>query len=592
VDAPTPSGQAERNPARARLGDFLLVFGDPAPPRRGRTEAPWICLERLPGAVLWAQERGSGWAGLPTRAMETAAGKAWLFGELFGDSERHLPSVIADRLPATELNGHFLLLVHHAEGGEWRLLTSRLGTLHAYVARRAQRVAVGTSFGAVAGVASGKRLDWTALSGFFRCGFFPGDLTPFDDVSLLRPARRYVFSPEGELRAAKRYWTWRHTPDAKRDEASAADELGDLLGRVTADLCADGPVALPLSGGLDSRTLAGALPAEADIWTYSYGWGARSIENKIARRIAAARGLPYAGFTLGPYLFERIEQIAAATEGFQDICQCRQAAVRDELAAQAAGVLAGHWGDVWNDRLGWIERRLPSEDEVVDAASAKLTRHGGAALAELLCRGPLGDDPARVVRGIFQRELRALGHLEDLDFRLKAFKTDQWSARSTTASLRMFQAGAFPRLPYYDNRVVDFYATLPTELVAGRRLQIALLQRRAPDLAAIEWQEAGISLARLGWPPAARLAWRGLRKAGRLLTFERVVERNWQVQLLGPAGAVGLERWLLAPGLRVHDALPPTPMRELVARFQRSRDPALGYQISMLLSFSVFLERA
>ena len=51
---------------------------------------------------------------------------------------------------------------------------------------------------------------------------------------------------------------------------------------------------------------------------------------------------------------------------------------------------------------------------------------------------------------------------------------EQWSARWTTASLRMFQSAAFPRLPFYDTRLADFFATVPTPLVAGRRLQIDL----------------------------------------------------------------------------------------------------------------------
>lgn len=574
---------------QGQIGDFLLVFGDETPPRRGRTEGPWTCLERFDSAFLWAQEKQPGWAGMPWRCLETAAGKAWLFGELFGDSLKKLPAIVADRASAAELNGHFLLLVQSAETRDWRLYTSRLGTLHAYVARRSQRVAVGSSFAAVANAASGRRLDWQALAGFFACGFFPGDLTPFDDISILRSARRYVFSEFGELRAAKRYWAWQHQPEVREDR-EVADELGDLLSTVTADLCADGGVALPISGGLDSRTVVGALPPSADVWAYSYGWGRRSIENRIARRIAERRHLPYQSFVIGPYLMAELESITAATEGFQDLTLCRQAAIHEALASQAQSVLGAHWGDVWNDQMGQLD--APADQDLLEVALKKMVRPGGALLADLVCRGPLGDDPSHSLRAVFARELKALGHLEDPDFRLKAFKTDQWSARFTTASLRVFQAAAFPRLPYYDNRIVDFYCRLPSSQVAGRRLQIQLLRRRAPDLAAIEWQAAGTDLFHCHWPPRVLQLWRGLRKVGRVLTFERVIERNWQVQFQGAAGRAGLERHLLRPGLRLHDLLPPTPTRELLQRFYRKPDPALAYQVAMLLSFSVFLERA
>ena len=60
----------------------------------------------------------------------------------------------------------------------------------------------------------------------------------------------------------------------------------------------------------------------------------------------------------------------------------------------------------------------------------------------------------------------------------------------------MYQAGAFPRLPFYDTRLADFFATVPTAFVKGRRLQIDYLKRFAPDLARIKWQAYDTNLYR------------------------------------------------------------------------------------------------
>jgi asparagine synthase (glutamine-hydrolysing) len=578
-------------------GDFLLFFGELEPPG-GRTGRAWRAIfksaDKHEDAALWCQNPAETWRGAPFREIPLREGRAWLFGELFGGSEAALEAVARGERSAESLNGHFLFIVRDDESREWTIHTDRLGTFHAYVARRGQRVAVGTSFRAVAGAASARRLDWQALAGFFRCGFFPADLTPYDDVSILRPARRYVFSPQGELRAARRYWQWQHQPSLAGEEA--VERFGQLLHEVVGEMAAEGRIALPLSGGLDSRSLLAALPNGAGsdggrLWAFSYGYGRGSAETRIAGRLAKKREMPFRGFRVPPYLFDRLQDVHLAIEGFQDLTQTRQAAFADEIGRQADYVLGGHWGDVWLDDMGLAGRRVrPSGTEVVDHALSRISKRGGEELAELLCRGPLGDDPAALTRQGIQREIQALGEIEDADFLVKAFKTDQWSARSTTASLRAYQLAAFPRLPFYDNRLVDFFTSVGSTEVAGRRLELAYLKKLAPDLAGVAWQETGVDLFHSHWPGSMLLPLRALHKAARVVGLETKVERNWEAQFLHGPGRAGLEHWLLRPALRLHDHLPPKSARELLERFYARPEPALGYQLSMLLSFSVFLE--
>lgn len=573
-------------------GDFLLFFGDLEPPG-GRTGRAWRAVFKHEDAALWCQTASDTWRGAPFREIAVRGCRAWLFGELFDGTEAWLEAVARGERSAEGLNGHFLFIVRDDESGEWSIHTDRLGTFHAYVARRGQRVAVGSSFRAVAGAASARRLDWQALAGFFRCGFFPGDLTPYDDISILRPARRYAFSAQGELRAARRYWSWSHRPSLEGDEA--VDRFAQLLHQVVGEMAGESRIALPLSGGLDSRSLLAALPrggggsSSGGVFTFSYGYGRGSAETRIAARLAAKRQMRFRSFRIPHYLFERVNDVQVAIEGFQDLTQTRQAAVADELGRQADFVLGGHWGDVWLDDMGLVGSR-PDAAELTDHALARVTKRGGEELAELLCRLPLGEDPAVLARQSVQRELKALGDIEDADFLIKAFKTDQWSARSTTASLRAYQMAAFPRLPFYDNRLVDFFTTVGSEQVRGRRLQIAYMQRHAPDLAAVEWQETGVDLNHSHWPSSLLLPLRAARKVARLLHLETDIERNWEAQFLDGPGPAGLERWLLRPALRLHDFLPPAAARELLQRFHQQPDPQLGYQISMLLTFSVFLE--
>ena len=589
-------------PAVAWLGDWLLTFAsEPVaglPARRpGMAWQPaW------PGAssALWRGEPADGWRGLPLTHVATPAWAAWLAGELYGtlDPAAAITAVLAGGAPAAALNGHFLLLAYHQPADEWHVWTNRHATVHAYLATANGRPVVGTFMPAVAAAAGRAELDWEALTAFFGFGFCAGDRTQWQGVRILRPATHYRFDGRGRLLSEERYWEWRHAPDATRSYQDTLAEFAALFGDVMGDLMADGRLAVPISGGLDSRsTVATMLAADAGAdrrWAYSYGYGDDSIETRIAGRVAAARGLPFDTFTIQPYLFRQLPGVVAAVEGFSDVTQCRQAAIVDVIAQRADYLIAAHLGDLYLDDMGLVGTAPGSlgEEALTGVALKKIRKGGSDWLLANLCAPRLGrEEPESLLRRLAADELARLSAIAEPDFRIQAFKVDQWCARWTTVALRMFQAAAFPRLPFYDTRLADFFLTVPTEFVAGRRLQIDYLKRYAPDLAAIDWQQTGSSLFRAGRPDPLATARRALNKGQRVLSGRRVIERNWEVQFLGPDGRRGLTAWLLRPGLRLHEFVAPQAIADLLAAFQAA--PLVdkrGYTVSMLLTFSAWLE--
>ncbi|HNS39322.1 MAG TPA: hypothetical protein PKJ56_03625, partial [Promineifilum sp.] len=213
-------------------------------------------------------------------------------------------------------------------------------------------------------------------------------------------------------------------------------------------------------------------------------------------------------------------------------------------------------------------------------------------LLGILCKPHLGGrEPAVVLRELMSDELKRLPDIADPDFLIKALKTEQWSARWTTASIRAFQAAAFPRLPFYDTRLSDFFTTVPTAFVAGRRLQIDYLKRYAPDLAAVEWQVTGANLFKAGRPDPWTAVKRAINKGRRKLEGRVVIERNWEVQFLGPEGRQGLEYWLLRPGLTIYEFISPQRLAALIEAFYESPwADKRSYPMAMLLTFSAWLE--
>jgi asparagine synthase (glutamine-hydrolysing) len=588
-----------------RCGDLIVVFDGNAPRMARGGGVPWVLEDRTDAWTLWRREVGPGWYGFPVQKLRLPGWRLWLLGEVFGlrsDSslEKDVLAVVEGRSLGGSLNGHFLLLGWSEEAREWHVMTDRFGTIHAYYSSNPPRGAIGTFSPAVAESASRRRVDWPGLTGFFAFGFFPEDRTFFEDVRIVRPGTRKVFDASGRPLGEERTFTWRHEPDARRSYDETVKEFGEVLREVLTEQAAGCRLAIPISGGLDSRTTVAALteengtrPDPGSFWSYSYGYSEDSIETRIASRVAAARKLPFEALTIGPYLFERLDQILSCIEGFQDITQCRQAVVASRLAERADRVVAAHWGDVWLDDMGLAGGSAGNGADVVAHARKKIRKAGSEWLTRKVCAHHLGDhvNVEALLEDFVRREFDRLPAIEDPDFRVKAFKTEHWSFRWTLASLRMFQAGAFPRLPFYDNRMADFFSTVPSEFVAGRRLQVDYLKRQAPDLARVTWQAAGASLYWATRSEAFLLPRRALNKLGRLATGRRVIERNWEVQFLSGSGRSGLERRLLGPGLKLHDLVPRAAVAALLedffaAPFVKGR----GYTVSMLLTFSAWLE--
>lgn len=410
-----------------------------------------------------------------------------------------------------------------------------------------------------------------------------------EGVRVLRPASRYEFDAEGKLLRAEPYWEWWHDADMARSEPDTIAEFGEIFRQVLREQTRTGRIALPLSGGLDSRTVAACLPVDCQAITYSYGYTDDSVETRIARQVAKVRGLTFTAHTIRPYLLGKAQTVTMALEGFQDITQARQAAVASWLHERADFVLAAHWGDVLCDDSG--QKGNPGNGEsAVDSALRKFAKRGRKWLLDHLCRPHLGgEEPEAVVRGMLESEMKRFAHIADPDFRLKALKTAQWAFRWTLPSLRMYQEGAFPRMPFLDPRVIDFFCTVPTAMVRSRRLQIEFLKRFAPELARVRWQAYDADLFHYQYFNSWLLPRRAMKKVWRSVGRRPMIQRNWEVQFFSEGQWELLEASLLE-NRSLREFVPPAAIRALLDEFRVTRSAGQGYTVSMLLTFATWLE--
>ncbi len=554
-------------------GDFLLLFNPPETLPQARAGASWISVHQLPGCCLYISPPVQDWRGSPISQWQEGGRTYWRIGEAWGNTD----------------GGHFALLALDTETHQWHLRTDRCGTFHVYYGQGTEGFALGTFSPAVAAITA-KTLDVEALAGFISFGFFPGVHTYHKEVSIVRPATHLVLDSAGHILKQERTWQWHHEPAPELTFGQAVDSFAGIFHQVIREQVQGRRFAFPISGGLDSRSTIAALPGDGSNapWCYSYGYTENSPENRIAANIARARGLPYQAYVIQPYLFDKLPVVMDSVEGFQDITQCRQAYIRRELAEHADFVMAAHWGDVWLDDMG-VDSAVGKD--LASTAMKKFQKNGGWLLEHVI--KPLAPqlDVSAWLREMLETELEPFTSIQDADFRLKALKTELWSFRWTTASIRMYQPGAFPLLPFYEPRLVDFFCTVPTDFVRGRRLQIEYLKRYATDLARIPWQVYDANLYWYRYFNSLLVPKRAVKKLVRKVNGEPILQRNWEVQFLSPGGRENLEAHLLEDGLKVHQIVNREAVRTLIEDFYRTPSAENGYTVSMLLTFAAWLER-
>lgn len=540
-------------------------------------DTPWIGRATAAGAGVPLEATAPGW-------------RIWASGDVFAyraDPDRPLDRFAADlaagRAEPAALDAHAVLIGWEEARRRVHVWTDRLGTAHVYRGEGA-RPAIGTMVAAVEDPS--RALDWVGITGFCALGFYPADRTWRDGLRIVRPATWMVLDDRGSIVQEVRTWSWNPDPDHRIGIDAAADEFAEVWDRTIRRQIAGRDVVIPLSGGLDSRTVLAAATAGAGaraVRTFTYGYQDSSIELSIARRLGALRSAPPVEQVVDPYLLDRIADVTGSVEGFSSLSQCRQVGASAWLAPLGERIVGGHWGDVWFERAGAPPDAASAPAVIAELAHRKFVKRGSGDLVDALCRPHLdGADPDTVLRDLLVGEAARLPTFDDADMALKALKTDQWSFRWTLAGTRAYHLARPTTLPFYANEVVDLFLRLPADIQAGRAVQTAYLRRHHPDLAAVTWQDSGRSLHDRPWERPLSLARRAGRKALRAARRRPVVERNWEVQYLGGDRPDRL-RSLVD---RTVDAtsIEPAVVAPIVDRFLTTPGPASAYAVDATLT--------
>ena len=193
-------------------------------------------------------------------------------------------------------------------------------------------------------------IDETAVSAYLAHGYVPGPRTLFAGVNKLQPGHVLTADAKGEVRI-ERYWRARPIADLPTDEAEIGEHLTALLrDSVRLQLRSDVPVAMLLSGGIDSGLLTALAAAETPLplntYTVRFENGVAD-ESPLAAAVAERYGTRHTCFDLpGASVADLLPRLAwLAEEPLNDAALLPNYLIERELGRHAKVALNGTGGD-------------------------------------------------------------------------------------------------------------------------------------------------------------------------------------------------------------------------------------------------------
>ena len=338
------------------------------------------------------------------------------------------------------------------------------------------------------------KVNLRGVAQFFTFGQLLAEDTMLEGVRLLPAAGYLIYDLREDRVSLERYW--RLSAEPLRGDAGRETQLldgvdhafGEAVRRCTAGVSNLG---LSLSGGLDSRTILGAIDDGLPLTTVSVGM-AGSADHRCAAAMSQLTNRVHQQCLLGTGFLERFEEhlrhMVRLTDGHY-LSQCivmPTLPLYRDLGIQV--LLRGHAGELMHmrkaynfsmdaeamslrDETGlraWLYRRLQAY--LLDGTDGRLFAAG------------LREDIEGLARDSLHSCLAESAGMQPAVHRIWLLFLTQRLRRETAMSLVKFGSLVETRVPYLDNELIDALFAMPPELKIGETVQAHILRLRRPSL--------------------------------------------------------------------------------------------------------------
>jgi len=433
-------------------------------------------------------------------------------------------------------------------------------------------------------------VNYEAICLFAATGFFWENDTYWKNQKVLAPATHNEIDGNNKLVSTYKYFDWHYQPKQKYSFNEALEEFTHVFEMIVDEQIGNQQAILPISGGLDSRSQAVALKhMEKKVTSYSYSFSGGYSESGIAKKIAKVCDFKFQEFFIPKgYLWNVIEDLAEINRCYSEFTHPRQMAVLPEFNKLDGIFSLGHWGDVLFDK-GAAENF--TEKNLIQLVKKKVLKKGGLEFGKSLWESWGLDSNFEEYLERRIKSLLAEIKISHVGAKMRAFKSLYWAPRWTSVNLSVFERANPISLPYYDNRMCEFVCKVPEEYLADRKLQIAYIQKRNPQVAKITWEDQrpfnlnNYQYNKMPYNLPFKVG-RKLKAGVNKIQQKKYIQRNWELQFLGEENDKQLQAYLFQNGLK--DFIPETVIQQFYKNFKEKDSVTYSHPVSMLLTLSVW----
>lgn len=360
------------------------------------------------------------------------------------------------------LNGLFAGLLIDRANGRALLFNDRYGSERLYAFEKHGATYFASEAKALLAVLPELRaFDDTGVAQFLAFGSTIGGQTLFRGLRLIPGGSLWQWAPPAQLQR-NRYFTprqWEALAPLTQDEFETRfDE--SFVGLLPHYLRADQPVGLSLTGGLDTRMILACLPhdqAPTVAYTYAAEGSDALLDLRIARRLAALRGVPHHALRVDRHFLEdfghQLDRTVHVTDGCAGVLGAHELYLSKQARQLAPVRLTGNFGSELLRSMSTFKRNGPRNDLLQPALADRVD----AVAAE---------QRDRIVHPVT----------------CAAFEEIPWHLFGTLAASRSLLS---VRTPYLDNSIVELAFRALPHMRRSSASALRTIQRADPQLAAI-----------------------------------------------------------------------------------------------------------
>ena len=433
-------------------------------------------------------------------------------------------------------------------------------------------------------------LDYEAICVFCAFGFMLEKDTYYNEIKVLQPSTQYNTDENNCIIKPKEYWHWNYSPTDRKFN-DVLDQFSSILDESIRNKIHNKSVLLPISGGIDSRTLFVPIKNKVELKLCSYEFTDGIKEIRYGQTLAERYDLPfYAQKIQRGYLWNKLDELVEINGCFTDFTHPRQIAVINQLKGLGDVILLGHWGDVLFDRQ--CDSDSISYDEQLDCLLRKISKPSGLELAnELWKYWGLDGSFSSYINNRLDNLYNKI-NIDHPSARIRAFKSLYWAPRWTSINLPIFGKLGQILLPYYSDEMCKFICSISEKDLSNRKIQIEYIKKYCPKAAEIPWQKYyPLNLNNYTmYNQPFYYPIRAFRKFKRMMSQNsKVITRNWELQYLNNNNKSNLNRNLRMHG-NFQELIPLKIINKFMEKFKLYPEK-YAHSISMLLCLATLSKR-